>query len=190
MILVFRPRRFCTKSFIRHWDYEKVGSSTHTFGTRQLTFSSPPTYVDILEYHRLNLFLQLLVYCSYVGSLILDICIGAWFWTKYCNLRASAQLAESCGRDFLAPEDLKVAHGGIFYLLFPMFCAWGPLSRALLIPMYIEDKVVKVENFCDREPLVRPLVKLEDSNILASNAHECCALYINMTAEEFPTGLY
>ena len=40
----------------------------------------------------------------------------------------------------------KVAHRGIFYLLFQMFCAWGPLSIALLIPMYI-DKDIKFVRF-------------------------------------------
>ena len=52
-------------------------SSTYTFGTRQLTFSSTPAYVDMQEYYRLNLLSQLPVYCSYVGYLILSICIGA-----------------------------------------------------------------------------------------------------------------
>ena len=74
---------FVPKVSIRHWDYEKVSSSTYTFGTRQLTFSSPPTYVDIPEYYCSKSFLQLPLYCSYAASLILGICIGGWFWTDW-----------------------------------------------------------------------------------------------------------
>ena len=48
----------------------------YTFGTRQLTFLSPPTYVDIPQCYCFKLLSQLPVYFSYVASLILGICFG------------------------------------------------------------------------------------------------------------------
>ena len=92
---------FVPKVSIRHWDYKKVSFSTYMFSTRELNFSNPPTYVDIQECYRFNLFSQLPVYCSYVGSLILGICIGYWFWMEWVIFLWALLMLQMTGPDFV-----------------------------------------------------------------------------------------
>ena len=67
------------KVSIRRWDYEKLSSSTYTFITRHLTFSSHPTYINTST-------IMLSFYIILATTNVLFLCKLSDYWFSYQQL--------------------------------------------------------------------------------------------------------